>query len=376
MIAIMLLLYSLFAVMLFIYGGFLCYLLIRLFLFSMKTETIKTGTQFPDVSVVIPFRNEANNLEKLVNSLGSQKYNGKYEVILVNDGSTDDYEKTFSSISALKTVKVIQSYFAIERGLTSKQQALDTGIKAAVHDWIACTDADMLLEPRWLEALMLPAASGADLVFGHTVITSGKINGLSLWFQKFQLETLFAVAYILNRAGLSGSCMGNNLLFSRKAYLETGGFDSVGYSIVEDMDLMLLFRRKKLLTTATEPFSPTARTFPAATVNDSIQQLLRWSRGGLRRNPVLMFAFVLLTAQNIFLVFSLFRALPGFIGLASAANLLLTWMFVAVAFRRIKSGENVLLFIPFYVLYLVESALLFLFSVFNKKIFWKNRHIA
>jgi biofilm PGA synthesis N-glycosyltransferase PgaC len=156
MIAIMLLLYTLFAVILLLYGGFLCYLLVRLFLPVSKRNTAlkKEGMAFPGVSVVIPFRNEARNLERLINSLESQKYPGAYEVILVNDGSTDDYESVLSLLRTRKPVKTIPSLFSAGRGLTSKQQALDTGIKAAAHDWIACTDADMLLEPRWLESLI------------------------------------------------------------------------------------------------------------------------------------------------------------------------------------------------------------------------------
>ena len=379
MIAIMLLLYSLFAVVLLLYGAFICYLTLRLVpaLSKRKKTGIKTADgALPDVSIVIPFRNEAHNLERLIGSLDSQTYKGKYEIILIDDGSTDNYNAAASSRKWQHPVKILPSVFSEKRGLTSKQQALDTGIKATVSDYIACTDADMLLEPRWLESLMLPALSGADLVFGHTVVEGEIKSSNFVRFQKFQIETLFAIAYAFNHAGLAGSCMGNNLLFSRKAYLESGGFDAVGYSIVEDMDLMLSFRRKKLHTTATEPFTPTARTYPATTFPDYLQQLLRWTRGGFRKNPVLLSANVLLSAQNILLAFSLCRMLPGFIAVASAVNLLLTWIFIAAAFRRMASGERTFLFPLFYMLYLAESAVLFLFSVLNKKIIWKNRRIA
>ncbi|MBN1130233.1 MAG: glycosyltransferase [Chitinispirillaceae bacterium] len=374
----MLMLYSLLAVILLMYGAFLCFLAFMLLFHRAKSHLRdeKMRGPLPDVSVVVTFKDEAHNLARLIGSLERQAYKGNFEIILVNDCSTDNYISSISSSQRQKTVKTVHSVFSENRGLTSKQQALDTGIKAASHGWIACTDADMVLEPHWLDSLMRHSGEGTSLVFGHTVIERNEKPSLFTWFQGFLLETLFAAAYAFHRAGLIGSCMGNNLLFSRKAYLDAGGFDSVGYSIVEDMDLMLMFRRKKQRTTSTEPFAPTARTFPAATLRDYLQQLMRWSRGGFWKNPVLMFANVLLSAQNILLVVSIFPTLPGFIRALSVANFLLTWLFVAAAFRRIHSRERALLFLPFYPLHLVESAALFLFSAFNKKIFWKNRHIA
>jgi glycosyltransferase involved in cell wall biosynthesis len=378
MIAVMLAFYSLFAVILLMYGAFLCYLAVMLLFHPVKKHgrEEKEIACPPDVSVVVTFRNEAHNLARMIDSLERQTYKGKFEIILVNDGSTDDYVSSISSVVLQKPVKTVHSFFSENRGLTSKQQALDWGIKAASYGWIACTDADMVLDPLWLDSLMGHISEGASLVFGHTVIGQDEKSSLFIWFQKFLLETLFASAYAIHRAGLTGSCMGNNLLFFKKAYSDLGGFDAVGYSIVEDMDLMLLFRRKKLRTTSTEPFSPTARTFPSPKLRDYFQQLMRWSRGGFRKNPVLMFANVLLSAQNLLLVVSIFPTLPGFIRVVSVANLLLTWLFMAAAFRRIHSCERALFFLPFYLMYLVESAALFLFSAFNKKIFWKSRNIA
>jgi cellulose synthase/poly-beta-1,6-N-acetylglucosamine synthase-like glycosyltransferase len=371
----MTLLSALCATVLILYSGFLCFLLVRL-LFSPVANSMKNPGPFPGVSVVIPFRNEANNLVPLLNSLESQEYHGNYEVILVNDCSTDDYKTSTTPHQWRMPVRTIQSHFSEDRRLTSKQQALDTGIKEAINEWIAFTDADMALKPDWLESLMRPACRGAKLVFGHTVIFSEKTQSVFAWFQKFQLETLFAAAYAFSNAGLTGSCMGNNLLISRKSYMETGGFDTLGYSIVEDMTLMSAFRKQHLKTSSTEPFSATATTLPAATLNDFFQQLRRWAHGGFRYNPLLIFANSLLSIQNVILVLALFHLLPPVVPLIAIGNFFLTWLFTAAAFRKMKTREYALLFPMFYVLYLFESLVLGYCTLINKPIIWKSRRIA
>ena len=177
--------------------------------------------RFPDVSIVVPFKNEAENLERLLSSLEAQDYQGYYEILLVNDGSTDGYKNSIALRLSNRPLRVIDSVYSAASPLTSKQQALDCGIRGAAGDWIALTDADMLLKPEWLSSLMNRAADKPDLVFGHTVIDASPAAGLFGKFQSFQLEVLFAVAYALHRAGIAGSCMGNNMLISRKA--EAGG---------------------------------------------------------------------------------------------------------------------------------------------------------
>jgi cellulose synthase/poly-beta-1,6-N-acetylglucosamine synthase-like glycosyltransferase len=364
-------------IILLMYCGLLCYLLMGVLLpVRRKNGTINKSELPPGVSIVIPFRNEAHNLEKLLCSLEAQQYTGTIEIVLVNDSSTDNFKEVLASRIWKQPLKVIDSAFSNDRRLTHKQQAADLGIKNAAYDWIACTDADMVLEPHWLNALIQQALSGADLVFGHTVIMPGKTPGLFRWFQKFQLETLFAIAYAFNRAGLTGSCMGNNMLLSRTAYLKSGGFEATGYSIVEDLAILASFRRKNMRTAATEPFSATAGTSPQTTINHYFHQLSRWVYGGFRSNATLLFSGALLGVQNILLWLACAGLLPGGFLLLTCGNLLLTWLFIAVTFRKIASNEGTFLFLPFYILFCIESMVLTAFILCKKPLLWKDRRIA
>ena len=57
-----------------------------------KTTGVRSSSEAPPISVVIPFKNEAHNLQRLIDSLLGQDYRGEFEILLVNDNSTDDFE--------------------------------------------------------------------------------------------------------------------------------------------------------------------------------------------------------------------------------------------------------------------------------------------
>jgi len=353
------------------YTAFLTILVIGL---AKKTQKSPRSSHKPGVSIVIPFKNEASNLEKLLHSLESQNYNGLYEVILVNDCSTDSYKDVISLRSWSCPVKVIHSFYSPDRKLSSKQQALDLGIRSASFDWIALTDADMVLSPEWILSLMEATAGGAELVFGHTAMRPLEGKLILGWVQSFQLAALFAVAYAFHRVGITGSCMGNNLLVSKKAYCDSG-FDAIGYSIVEDRELLLALRKKGRPVAATEPFLPTATTLPCTTFGQYRNQLLRWAYGGLGRNSNLTLFAIILACQNLALVCAVFGILPPGILIISAINFLATWLFITAAFRVMSSRHNSLLFPAFYPVLLLETALLPLAFIFRQGVVWKGRRM-
>jgi cellulose synthase/poly-beta-1,6-N-acetylglucosamine synthase-like glycosyltransferase len=359
-----------------LYGLFVCYLifvLLRPLRNKMQNKVLKN--QLPGISVVIPFRNEVHNLESLLKSLNAQDYKESVEIILVNDQSTDNYNDIISQYSGKIPLKTVDSQYSSENGLSSKQQALELGIRISSHDWIALTDADMVFEPIWLSSLAARASGEVAMVFGHTVKKAGGTSGLFAWFQTFQLETLFSVAYAFSQASLTGSCMGNNLLISKKAFNDADGYRAMGYSITEDCDLLKAFRKKGLTVATTYPFNPTAYTSPCSEMSDFFNQVMRWAKGGFGKNPVLALAGSLLGIQNILFILGIIGILTGPMTLLTFGNLLLTWLFIALAFKKIGSRQHPLHFWPFYLLFLVESMIIFGALIIRHPIVWKERTI-
>ncbi len=131
---------------------------------------------FPKASIVIPTHNNAATLRKVLNAMLKLDYPSEYEVIVVNDGSTDStagmLEKEFS---ANKKIKIIN--FAKNQGVC---RARNAGIKIARFPILVNMDHDCIAEKNWLKQLLLPFA---DSKVG-AVSSFGDFGGTSTAFRK------------------------------------------------------------------------------------------------------------------------------------------------------------------------------------------------
>ncbi len=165
-----------FNIILLIYTLFLTVMIIAVFFrcnsSNHRPQCDYQDTSLPDLSIVIPFRNESNNIESLIDSISHQNYKGKYEIILVNDNSTDlsvdIINKCIQTFNC--DIKLVHSHFDPMLDLTSKQQAIDKGISFAQYAYVVLTDADMLFDENWLLSLGKETSLPVDLVFGRTSI--------------------------------------------------------------------------------------------------------------------------------------------------------------------------------------------------------------
>jgi cellulose synthase/poly-beta-1,6-N-acetylglucosamine synthase-like glycosyltransferase len=361
-------------VLLLFYSFFLGYLI---FSIIKKSGVIpENGTCNDPVSIVIPFRNEAINIPGLITSLEAQTYCGPVELLLINDNSTDNSVEIAQA--CLKNTRldaqILHLQYEQSRKLTSKQQAIDLGIRRAKNDLIILSDADMTFDKEWIVRLGKKASTvpGTALVFGHTSIAP--VNTIFDLIQAFQLEFLFSTAYAFHRGNITGSCMGNNIILSRKAYQKLGGFDTIGYSIVEDRALFAAFAKNKLTIAFTDPFFPTAFTPAAPSARLFFHQMLRWSRGGLALNSNLFLPSILLLLQTISSC-GMFTILPLLPSLIAAGNLFLTIFFICIAFHKTRSLINPWI-LPMWIPFLLVEIVVFGFTtVFKTKITWKGREI-
>jgi len=104
-----------------------------------------------DISIVIPLLNEQNSLEELSSSVSSviNDLNLKYEIILIDDGSTDNSWKIISKICTknqyIKGIRFLKNF--------GKSQALSAGFKACNGDVVITMDADLQDDPNEIPEL-------------------------------------------------------------------------------------------------------------------------------------------------------------------------------------------------------------------------------
>ena len=98
----------------------------------------------PLVSIIIPVKNEAHNIEKCLHSLHALCY-PRYEIIVVNDGSTD---------STGEILKKFPAVTVITTGGVGPAAARNLAIEQSRGEYLAFTDGDCLIDPEWLNELL------------------------------------------------------------------------------------------------------------------------------------------------------------------------------------------------------------------------------
>jgi cellulose synthase/poly-beta-1,6-N-acetylglucosamine synthase-like glycosyltransferase len=190
------------------------------------------------VSVIVCAYNEALNLKKNLPFILEQDY-PSYEVILVNDRSTDatrdvilNFMKEYSN---LKLVDISEDE---KKGL-GKKYPLSKGIAAAKNEHLLMTDADCRPQSKdWISHMMSGFTPGKEIVLGF-----GKYEKRAGWVNKLvQFDTFFvAIQYFsFALAGLPYMGVGRNIAYSKSLFESQGGFSSHQEIASGDDDLFVM----------------------------------------------------------------------------------------------------------------------------------------
>ena len=195
------------------------------------------------ISVVIPFRNEVENLPNLLKTIDKLKYPSEmFEIIFVNDASEDTSETIISAaIEKSKfSIKLIQNKRISN---SPKKDAISEAIKNSNFEWIVTTDADCELPQNWLKTLDgFIQKNNPAMVCGPVIYES---NGS--FIENFQqLDGLSLQTVTIGSFGLSNQllCNGANLAYQKNAFIKVNGFSGNNH-IASGDDIFLLEKMKK-----------------------------------------------------------------------------------------------------------------------------------
>jgi biofilm PGA synthesis N-glycosyltransferase PgaC len=306
---------------------------------SIKVGSVVSYVPTEAVSIVIAFRNEAHNLERLLQSLANQKYpSSLLEVVLVNDHSEDGYREVLQRFSSFPYALRILS---LVEGKSGKKQAVSYGVSQASHPWILTSDADCLFGEGWVSGMMEQAkVSGARFVFGPVVFES---NGTFLAdFQQIELYSLIGSGAALWQQHLPTMCNGANLLYQKSlvtidpyasnAHLASGDDEFLMHAVYQQDSQTVSFAKSK---------ETLVLTAPCATWTLLYQQRKRWaSKWGAYR-----LAHVQRIALGVFLANLIYALLPL---LALGQSGLIPWIIGIYVFRWVMDGIFIYEIIRFY----------------------------
>lgn len=246
---------------------------------ALRPDALKEDPEdWPPISILIAAYQEEDLIAETLRVLSKLEYPGELEVIVIDDGSSD---ATYLNASACKSLfSESQRYtLSIERMSqnSGKARALNHGLDVASHELVITIDADTLLEPGSISAMVahLYASPPQTAAIAGAVLVENIFEG---WITRAQQWDYFhGIAAVKRMQGnFNGTLVAQGAfsLYRRSALVQVGGWpDTVGEDIVLTWSLL---RRNYLVRHAEDAI---AWTHAPATLRDLAKQRKRWARG-------------------------------------------------------------------------------------------------
>lgn len=203
--------------------------------FAFSSNISKKKSSIP-VSVIICAKNEANNLKLFLPSIISQSY-ATFEIVLVNDHSTDDSLQVMLDFQ--KKTPNIQVVNLNNKTLGNKKNAVTQGINTAKYEHLLFTDADCEVKHNnWINEMAFHFSNEKQLILGYGAYE--KIN--KSWLNKLiRFETLLtAIQYFsYAKANLTYMGVGRNIAYTKSLFTKANGFTKHQHIKSGDDDLFV-----------------------------------------------------------------------------------------------------------------------------------------
>lgn len=230
-------------------------------------------TTFPKVAMIVPCYNEGTTIDGTVRSLLETDYpKDKLDIILVNDGSTDNTREVMEQYRENPQIKIIHK----ENG--GKHTGLNAGIELAVDaEFVGCLDADSFVDPHALKEVIAGFHS-PDIAAVTSAMSVYKPSNLFEHTQNAEYVMGIALRHILAAVNGLHVTPGPLSLYRRSIFAVLGGF-AKGHN-TEDMEMALRIQRAHLKIAN----APLARVYTKVPTTPAIliKQRTRWTTGFLR----------------------------------------------------------------------------------------------
>jgi len=348
------------------------YFMVGVLLLIFSGKKFKSTNESQKISIIIAARNEEDNIINCLESINAQNFPSEnMEVIIVDDFSTDKTNKLISDFIADKpNFKVINPSKKMTEK-PGKANALANGIEICSNEIVLTTDADCVANPNWAKSMASYFTNEkVGFVGGYT-----NQNSETPFFEMQSIDFMFllTIASGTMNAKLPVSCIGNNMAFRKKVYVETGGFAKIPFSVTEDFALITNIDNLKKYDLIYPLDSKNIVTSkPLLKLKEIFWQKKRWSVGGMKMD------FIGLTITGIaFLTNTLLILSPIFINSNVISliffKILTDYLFLYSTHKQLKlkiTWKGFLAFELYFMLYILTMPFIITFS---QKVKWKGR---
>ncbi len=241
---------------------------ILLYLIPKKGKNV---AYYTNLSVILPAHNEEASITESIKSILSSDYPKEKEIIVVDDGSTDN---TYELVKKLQEKHPEIRLFRIKH--SGKANALNFGVGKARFDTLVFLDSDSFLTENSLKNIVHPLSDKEVGAVSGVVRARCTRNPLT-WFQDFEYMLSSSWRYVCNVIN-STSVVPGFVAVKKKALLKIQGFSED--TLTEDFDIVL--RLKKAGYSTVMASSAVIHTTVPGTFKSLFIQRLRWGRGTIQ----------------------------------------------------------------------------------------------
>ena len=195
----------------------------------------------PSVSILVSARNEEAGISKTLDSLMKQLYKGRWDIWIADDRSTDRTPQILAEYAEKYPDRIhVVTISELALGESAKNNAIAKLVAASEGEILLLTDADCIVQPTWIRAMIREFEPGIDFVAGHSYIelptdrTNWLLNMQAVETMAYRIAGTGALAM-----GTPITSTGNNLAYRRSFFEEVHGFEGVSKIQSGDDDLLL-----------------------------------------------------------------------------------------------------------------------------------------
>jgi len=243
------------------------------------TTTALTKGSATRITIIIPARNEEQNIGRCLQSIIDQTYSAAlFEIIVVDDHSIDNTAKIVQSFQQQNIHCLFLKDFVNDPINSYKKKAIEEAINQSTGDLIVTTDADCFMGKDWLQTIVsfYEAFKPAFIAAPVSINSNGRFLSI---FQALDFMTLQGITGASVYKKIHSMCNGANLAYEKIAFKEVNGFKGID-NIASGDDMLLMhkiFLRYPERVMFLKSQEAVVQTQPMGTWKDFFNQRIRWA---------------------------------------------------------------------------------------------------
>jgi cellulose synthase/poly-beta-1,6-N-acetylglucosamine synthase-like glycosyltransferase len=232
------------------------------------------------ISIIIPARNEEENIGCCLQSIIEQSYPAHlFEVLVVDDHSTDNTAAIIKSYAS-QNVKLIslKDYLSANEINSYKKKAIEISIQQSNGELIVTSDADCIFPKNWLTTIASFYESKRPAFIVMPVLISYGKKMIEV-FQSLDFMTLQGITGASVHKKFHSMCNGANLAYTKEAFIAVNGFKGID-NIASGDDMLLMHKIYNQFPNNIEYLKSReviVTTNPVSTIQEFFNQRIRWA---------------------------------------------------------------------------------------------------